>query len=54
MGKEDAELLLRLALELRLRVRLQMHKMSPQDFPLTAFSYIDRDTGAVEQVEIEA
>ena len=50
MRKEDARLLLRLALELRLRVRLQMHKMSPQEFALTTFSYTDRETGAVEQV----
>jgi ATP-dependent Lon protease len=50
MGKDDAELLLRLAMELRLRVRLQLHVINPREFPLTAFTYIDRETGAVRQV----
>jgi ATP-dependent Lon protease len=54
MRKEDAQALLRLALELRLRVRLQLHKMSPQEFPLTVFSYIDRETGIEERVTIDA
>jgi ATP-dependent Lon protease len=53
LEKEDARLLLRLALELRLRVRLQLHQMSPREFPLTAFSYHDRETGATETVSVE-
>lgn len=54
LEQEDARLLLRMAIELRLRVRLQLHKMSPQEFPLTTFAYLDHTTGEVEQVEIEA
>ncbi|MCZ7570439.1 MAG: BREX system Lon protease-like protein BrxL [Ardenticatenaceae bacterium] len=54
MDKEDARLLLRLALELRLRVRLQLHRMNPQEFSLTTFSYRDRETGTTETVSIEA
>lgn len=54
MDKEDARLLLRMALELRLRVRVQLHTMSPQEFPLTTFSYRDRQTGQEEVVNIEA
>jgi ATP-dependent Lon protease len=53
MNKNDARLLLRMALELRLRVRVQLNRMSPQEFPLTAFSYRDRETGAVETVQID-
>ncbi len=53
IGKEDARLLLRLALELRLRVRLQLHMMSPEEFPLTAFTYRDRETGEIKEVMIE-
>ena len=53
MEKEDARLLLRLALELRLRVRLQLHQMDGREFPLTRFSFIDRETGAEETVDIE-
>lgn len=53
MTKEDARMLLDLALELRLRVRLQLHVMSPQEFPLTEFTYVDRETGEVEVVAIE-
>jgi len=51
MLKEDAELLLRLALELRLRVRVQLHELSPHEFPLTSFSYIDRESGQIWRVE---
>ncbi len=47
-------MLLRLALELRLRVRLQLHAMSPKEFPLTEFTYADRETGEVEQMVISA
>jgi ATP-dependent Lon protease len=53
MEKEDARLLLGLALELRLRVRLQLHKMNPQEFPLTEFTYRDRKTGARQIVRID-
>ncbi len=53
MEKDDARLLLRLALELRLRVRLQLHRMNPQEFSLTTFSYRDRETGATEVVSLE-
>jgi len=53
MSKEDARLLLRLALELRLRVRLQLHQISPREFPLTEFSYRDCETGLVETVRGE-
>ena len=52
MTQEDARLLLRLALELRLRVRLQMHRMSPQEFPLTTFAFHDRDSGVEERVAL--
>ena len=52
MTQEDARLLLRLALELRLRVRLQMHRMSPQEFPLTTFVFHDRDSGVEERVAL--
>ena len=54
MTKDDARMLLRLALELRLRVRLQLHAISPQEFPLTEFTYSDRETGEVERVQVNA
>ncbi len=53
MGKEDARLLLRLAMELRLRVRVQLHAISPDEFPLTAFTYRDRESGAAETVRVD-
>jgi ATP-dependent Lon protease len=53
MTKDDARLLLRLALELRLRVRMQLHAISPREFPLTSFSYRDRETGLGEVVRLE-
>lgn len=53
MAKADAELLLRLAIELRLRVRLQLHQMDPHEFPLTSFSYLDRETGEQSAVAID-
>jgi ATP-dependent Lon protease len=53
MRKEDARTLLQLALELRLRVRLQLHKISPQEFPLTSFSFNDKQTGERETVRID-
>jgi ATP-dependent Lon protease len=45
MSKDDARLLLELAIELRLRVRVQLHRMSPQEFPLTEMHYRDLVTG---------
>ena len=51
--QEEARLLLRLAIELRLRVRVQLHRMSPREFPLTSFTYRDRERGTVERVAIE-
>ncbi|HEX8597266.1 MAG TPA: BREX system Lon protease-like protein BrxL [Chloroflexia bacterium] len=53
MEKEDAHVLLRLALELRLRVRVQLHKMNSQEFPLTTFAYRDRETGVTETVSVK-
>jgi len=52
MQKEDARLLLELALDLRLRVRLQLHEIDSKEFALTSFSYVDRETGEVHQVTI--
>ncbi|MCC6629591.1 MAG: BREX system Lon protease-like protein BrxL [Chloroflexi bacterium] len=53
MGKEDARLLLQLAVELRLRVRLQLHTINPNEFPLTEFSVRDRASGTTEPVRLE-
>jgi ATP-dependent Lon protease len=53
MTKEDARLLLEWAIELRLRVRLQLHAIDANEFPLTAFGYVDRETGDACRVEIE-
>jgi len=52
MTKDDARLLLRMALELRLRVRVQLHTISPQEFPLTHFTYTDRESETLETVEL--
>ncbi len=52
LTKDDARLLLRLALELRLLVRVQLYTISPTEFPLTDFSYRDRKTGLVEIVSL--
>jgi ATP-dependent Lon protease len=52
MDKEDARLLLQLAIELRLRVRIQLHRINPNEFPLTEMHYIDRSTGQTETVRI--
>ena len=41
-----------LALELRLIVRVQLHTISPAEFPLTEFTYRDRETGLVEIVRL--
>jgi ATP-dependent Lon protease len=53
MTKAEAEELLRLALELRLRVRQQLHRMDAREFPLTTFSYVDQATGERRVVGIE-
>lgn len=53
MGKEDARLLLDLALEMRLRVRVQLNRMNPQEFPLTEFSYRNRESGELKTVITE-
>ncbi|WP_201375469.1 BREX system Lon protease-like protein BrxL [Ktedonobacter robiniae] len=52
MEKEDARLLLELAMELRLRVLVQLHIMSSQEFRTTELSYIDKDTGETNVVRI--
>jgi len=52
MTKDDARLLLRLAIELRLRVRVELHRMSPREFPLTEFTYRDPDAGGAERVNL--
>src|SRR6266516_2854718 len=44
MEKEDARLLLEIAIELRLRVLLQLHTMSSQEFPTTELFYRERET----------
>ncbi|MBI3968371.1 MAG: hypothetical protein HY329_22270 [Chloroflexi bacterium] len=53
MEKEDVRLLLRLAIELRLRVRLQLHTINPQEFPPTTMSYRDRERGATETIALD-
>lgn len=53
MEKEDARLLLRLAIELRLRVLVQLHTMNEQEFHVTELSFRDRETGEVEMVGVE-
>lgn len=52
MTKEDARLLLEWALELRLRVRLQLHAIDPTEFSVTWFGYVDRETGKQKRIEI--
>jgi len=50
--KADAQLLLELAIELRLRVRVQLNRISPQEFPLTEMHYIDLETAEVITVRL--
>lgn len=52
MEKADARLLLDLAIELRLRVLLQLHAMNSQEFPITELSYFDNETGEQHTVRI--
>lgn len=54
MQKEDARLLLELAIDLRLRVRMQLHEIDPKEFGLTGFSYVDRESGEVFEVGVVA
>ena len=53
MEKEDARMLLRLAIELRLRVLVQLHTMNEHEFHVTELSFVDRETGEVEVVRVE-
>lgn len=52
MTKEDARMLLELAIELRLRVRVQLNRISPQEFPLTEMHYVDLATNEVVTVRL--
>jgi ATP-dependent Lon protease len=52
MEKEDARMLLHLAIELRLRVLVQLHSMNEQEFHVTELSFRDRETGEVEVVQV--
>jgi predicted ATP-dependent Lon-type protease len=52
MEKEDARMLLELAMELRLRVLNQLHIMNNKEFCTTELSYIDRDTSEKRTIEI--
>jgi ATP-dependent Lon protease len=52
MEKEDARMLLGLAMELRLRVLNQLHTMNNKEFCTTELAYIDRETGEKRTVEI--
>lgn len=52
LTKDDARLLLELAIELRLRVRVQLHRMSPQEFPLTEMHYRDLTTGELVTIAL--
>ena len=52
MAKEDARLLLELAIELRLRVLIQLHAMNKSEFPTTELYYLDRETGERHSITI--
>lgn len=52
MTKEDARLLLEVALELRLRVRMQLHVLNANEFRQTEFSYVDRTSGEICTISI--
>ena len=52
MEKEDARMLLRLAMELRLRVLVQLHTMNEQEFHVTELSFRDRASEEVEVVRV--
>jgi len=52
MEKEDARILLELAIELRLRVLLQLHAINSLEFHTTELPYVDRETGETTRVRI--
>ena len=52
MTKEDARLLLDMAIELRLRVLVQLHVMNGQEFPTTELTYLDKQTGEQHTIRI--
>jgi TIGR02688 family protein len=52
MEKEDAKLLLDLAIELRLRVLKQLNIMNKKEFPTTELSYTDKETGECTTIHI--
>jgi ATP-dependent Lon protease len=53
MKKEDARVLLDFAIELRLRVLLQLRVINREEFGTTVLSYIDRESGQVDVVRVE-
>jgi len=53
MEKDDAQLLLDLAIELRLRVLKQLHIINRQEFGTTELTYLDRESGQVHGVRVE-
>jgi ATP-dependent Lon protease len=52
MEKEDARLLLELAMELRLRVLKQLNIMNSMEFRITELPYVDKETGEEKVVRI--
>lgn len=52
LEKADAQLLLDLAIELRLRVLLQLHTINSQEFPTTELTYFDKETGEKRIIRI--
>src|SRR5438046_9140370 len=53
MDKEDARMLSRLAIDLRLRVLVQLHIMNEQEFHVTELYVRDRESGEDETVRVE-
>jgi serine/threonine protein kinase len=49
--KEEVREYLSIALEMRRRVKEQLKRINPSEFPNTALSYVDRDTGEERVVE---
>lgn len=52
MAKADAQLLFDLAIELRLRILLQLHAMNSKEFSTTELFYFDRETGEQHTIRI--
>ena len=52
LEKEDARILLEMAMELRLCVLVQLNKINNYEFPHTELSYRDRETGEQKAVQI--